>query len=58
MTNFDEAMDNILVQNKLLEEVTNKSMGDSQQDLAVIFIFFKIKYYFYFIKRLIPYSIK
>ena len=35
MTNFDEAMDGILMQNKMLEEITNKSMGDSQQDLAV-----------------------
>ena len=36
MTNFDEAMDGILMQNKMLEEITNKSMGDSQQDLAVM----------------------
>ena len=36
MTNFDEAMDGILVQNKILEESMNKSMGDNQQELAVI----------------------
>ena len=35
MTNFDEAMDGILVQNKILEETMNKSMGDTQQELAV-----------------------
>ena len=35
MTNFDEAMDGILVQNKILEETMNKSMGDNQQELAV-----------------------
>jgi len=40
MTNFDEAMDGILVQNKILEETMNKSMGDTQQEMAVSFIFY------------------
>lgn len=45
MTNFDEAMDAILIQNKMLEDITNKSMGDSQQEMAVM----TKKYSFYLI---------
>lgn len=43
MTNFDEAMDGILVQNKILEETMMKNLGDNQQEIAVDAMFNQMK---------------